>query len=252
MHDNFLHHASRAKLLVGTSPIAFEQIRADQQPALDAFAALPVETRTTSDLTRLLNWDKTSWSKTSNYTPLFDSAVASKLPILAADPPRDLIRATAKTGPSALPAEERSRLGLDTPLSDAQNAASLAEIEASHCGAIPKSAHPNMAYAQRYRDAHMADTLIKAAATNGSAVLITGNGHVRSDRGVPWYLRQRAPDKKVISVLLIEVEDGKTDPSDYVERDESGKPTADYIVFTPRAPRDKDPCEELRSKVPKN
>lgn len=252
VHDSPAHHEFRATMLTYAQSIAFEQIRADQQPALDAFYALPADTRTTADLTRLLDWDKTSWSKTANYTPLFDAAVASKLPILAADPPRDLIRAAAKTGPSAIPAEERTRLGLDTPLSDAQNAASLAEIEASHCGVIPKSAHPNMAFAQRYRDAHMADTLIKAAGKHGSAVLITGNGHVRADRGVPWYLRQRAPDKKVISVLLIEVEDGKTDPADYVERDETGKPTADYIVFTPRAPRDKDPCEDLRSKVPKN
>lgn len=247
VHDNLLHHATRAKLLTGAKATAFEQIRADQQPALDSFAALSPETRTTADLLRLIDWEKTSWSKTSNYTPLFDSAVASKLPIYAADPPRDLIRAAAKTGPSAIPAEERTRLGLDAPLSDAQNAASLAEIEASHCGAIPKSAHPNMAFAQRYRDAHMADTLIKAAATNGSAILIAGNGHVRSDRGVPWYLRQRAPDKKVISVLLIEVEDGKTDPAEYVERDETGKPTADYIVFTPRAPRDHDPCDALKA-----
>ncbi len=264
VHDNELHHRIRAALLglypdedmqpwsALLGPIAFEQIRADQQLALDAFAALPPQTRTTADLTRLLDWDKSPWSKTSNYTPLFDAAVASRLPILAADPPRDAIRAAAKSGPSALPADERTRLGLDTPLSDAQNAASLAELEASHCGAIPKSAHPNMAFAQRYRDAHMADALINAAAKNGSAVLIAGNGHVRADRGVPWYLHQRAPDKKVISVLVIEVEDGKNDPADYVERDETGKPAADYIVFTPRAARDKDPCDELKSKAPKN
>jgi len=252
VHDNAEHHLARAALVSSTTAIAFEQIRADQQPALDAFAALPSETRSTADLTRLLDWDKTAWSKTSNYTPLFDSAVASKLPILAADPPRDLIRATAKTGPSAIPPEERTRLGLDTPLSDAQNAASLAEIEGSHCGVIPKSAHPNMAFAQRYRDAHMADTLIKAAATNGSAILIAGNGHVRADRGVPWYLRQRAPEKKLISVLFVEVEDGKTDPADYVQRDETGRAIADYLVFTPRASRDKDPCEDMRAKSKKN
>ena len=252
VHDNAEHHALRASLLDPRGAIAFEQIRADQQPALDAFAALPPETRTTAGLLRLLDWDKSPWSKTSDYTPLFDAAVASKLPIFAADPPRDLIRAAAKTGPSAIPPEERTRLGLDTPLSDAQNAASLAEIEASHCGAIPKSAHPNMAFAQRTRDAHMADALIKAANTHGGAILIAGNGHVRADRGVPWYLHQRAPDKKVIAVLFIEVEDGKNDPAGYVDRDETGKPIADYIVFTPRAPRDKDPCDDLRSKSQKN
>jgi uncharacterized iron-regulated protein len=245
VHDNPLHHLIRAHLLNLSKAIAFEQIRADQQRALDAFTALPPEARTTADLLHLLDWDKSAWSKTADYKPLFAAALAANRPILAADPPRDLMRAAGKTGLSAIPAEERTRLGLDTPLSDAQNAASLAEIEASHCGAIPKSAHPNMAYAQRYRDAHMAEALIQAADKHGGATLIAGNGHVRLDRGVPWYLRQRAPNKKVISVLFVEVEEGKNGPDFYVERDPDGKLVADYIVFTPKPVREVDPCEAM-------
>jgi uncharacterized iron-regulated protein len=265
IHDNGQHHNFRADFLRSfdapfaggkriNPAVAFEQIRADQQPALDTFAAIPdygLNARNTADLLRLLDWDKSPWSKTADYTPLFSAAVNANLPIFAADPPRDLMRKTAKEGPSALPPEERTRLGLDTPLPDAQAAASLAEIEGSHCGMIPKSAHANMAYAQRYRDAHMADVLLKASAAHGSAILIAGNGHVRSDRGVAWYLRQRAPEKKVISVLFVEVEDGKNDPAAYIERDPTGAPIADYIVFTPKHVRDKDPCETMREQMAK-
>ena len=71
--------------------------------------------------------------------------------------------------------------------------------------------------------------------------LIAGNGHVRSDRGVPWHIRRRQPEARVTSVLLLEVEEGKTDPAAYVPRDPEGRPAADTIIFTPRAKRD-DPC----------
>ena len=50
--------------------------------------------------------------------------------------------------------------------------------------------------------------------------------------------------------MLIEVEDGKTDPEAYVPRDPDGKPAADYIIFTPRAERD-DPCVKMRAKMGK-
>lgn len=266
IHDNAGHHQGRANWLNSerggpTKPlrhfaIAFEQIRADQQAGLDQFAdfnAHAARLANSGDLKRFLEWDKSAWSKMADYTPLFDAAITARLPIYAADPPRDTMKKAAKEGLTvALSHDERARLALDTPLGDAHDAASLAEIEGSHCGMIPKSAQPNMAQAQRYRDAHMADVLLKAAEAHGSAILIAGNGHVRTDRGVPWYIRARRPDVKIVSVMLVEVEDGKTDPEAYMPRGPDGKPAADFLVFTPRGPdRDKDPCEGMKAAVKK-
>jgi uncharacterized iron-regulated protein len=261
IHDNPDHHKARAHWLEGQhrgygapealEAIAFEQIRADQQAGLRQFAEFnqtAARLGTSGDLKRFLEWDKSAWSKMADYTPLFDAAIAARLPIYAADPPREVIRKAAKEGiAAALSEQDRHRLELDQPLGAGNDAASLAEIEESHCGMIPKSAQPNMAEAQRYRDAFMADQLLKAAEANGRAILIAGNGHVRADRGVPWYIRQRAPDKKVVSVMLIEVEAGKTDPEAYVPRDAEGNPVTDFIVFTARSPtRDRDPCEGMK------
>ena len=86
-----------------------------------------------------------------------------------------------------------------------------------------------------------------AAAKHGRAILLAGNGHVRSDRGVPYYLRQMAPGKNIATLLFLEVEDGKTDPAAYVERGPDGRPIADYIVLTPRAERP-DPCIEMKKR----
>ena len=230
-------------------PIVFEQLRADQQAALDAFAELKSvspDNATVAELKRLLDWDKSGWLK-DGYDPLFQAAIDAKLPITAGDVSRASIMKVAEEGEGALPAEDRKHLGLDVPLGKKLDDASLSEIEEAHCGAMPKEAFGGMAYAQRYRDASLADAVLKATEKHGSAILITGNNHVRTDRGVPWYIRQRAPDLKVISVMLVEVEDGKNDPADYVPRDPDGKPATDYIIFTPGADHG-DPCEKMRAK----
>ncbi len=256
VHDNGEHHKLRAILLEAFEAAVFEHIRADQQPALDQFAEFSqtaASLGTASDLLKFLEWRQSPWSKTADFRPLFSAVVSARLPVYPGDPPRDLMRRAAKEGIDvALAAEERTRLSLAIPLGAAADAASLAEIEASHCGMIPTAAHPNMASAQRYRDAHMADVLLKAASQHGSSLLFAGNGHVRTDRGVPWYLRARAPSKAIVSVMLIEVLDGKTDASAYIPRDPDGKPAADFIVFTPPGPnRDKDPCEGMKAAMEK-
>lgn len=260
-HDNAVHHDLQAKLLdTGevlsneTHPpaVAMEQIRADQQGGIDQFRDFEINARrlgTLSELKRFLDWETSGWQK-YNYDPLLSAIIAAKLPIYPGDAPRDTMKALAKQGPTALAAGELARLALDKPLGDEADAASAAEIEEAHCGMLPKSAIPNMAFAQRYRDAHLADATLKAAETQGGAVLITGNNHARTDRGVPWYLRARAPDRKVISVMLIEVEDGKTDAETYVPRGPDGRPAADFIVFTPQAERG-DPCAEFAEKASK-
>ena len=254
VHDNPHHHRLRKWLI--ESPfdpdrrpaIVMEHVRANQQPALDRFKALADAGGGSADeLFGLLEWDKSGWPPAQIFKPLFEAIVAARSPIYPGDPPRDQVRAIARGGLGALAAEEKTRLELDAPLPGPLADALDRELLASHCGALPPQAIPGMALAQRYRDAHQAAALIAAAARHGSAILIAGNGHVRSDRGVPWHIRRRQPDARVTSVLLLEVEEGKTDPAAYVPRDPEGKPAADTIIFTPRAERG-DPCEGLRKK----
>jgi uncharacterized iron-regulated protein len=265
VHDNPAHHKLRAEILSGhswlvasaegvgrvpTPGVVFEHIRTDQQPALEQFRQLSTALKpgTASDLFRLLEWDKSGWPDQKLFEPLFSAAITARLPLRPGDLPRDVIRRAAKEGEAAVAPEDRARLKIDQPLESRLQDALLTELEESHCGMMPKSAFGNMAFAQRYRDAHLADAVLKAAEKQGSAVLLAGNGHVRTDRGVPHYLRQRAPDRKIVTVMLVEVEDGKTDPQAYVPRDPDGKPVADYIVLTPRQERP-DPCEAMRARM---
>lgn len=268
MHDNPDHHSWRAWLLeavvakdgdgarcgpanrtVGPVAAVLEQIRADQRAALDRFNEMgrnKGQAVNVDDLKRQLDWGSSGWSKYA-YEPLLEAFIRGGYPLYPGDPARETIKRVAREGASALPPDELKRLGLDAPLGAALDRASLQEIEEAHCGLLPAEMMPSMAFAQRYRDAHLADATLGAARDHGAAVLITGNIHARRDRGVPWYVRQRAPEVKLKTVLLVEVEEGKEDPADYMPRDPDGQPAADYLVFTAAAPHD-DPCARMRQK----
>lgn len=243
IHDNAEHHKLRAALVrpAATGAVVLEQLRTDQQPAIDDVLARPESERTLEAFLLAVEWERSGWSK-YDYRPLLEAVLAAGLPIYAGDAPRELIRKAAREGPAAISPAELSRLGLDVALDPELHAASLSEIEASHCGAMPKSAFGGMAFAQRLRDATLADVALSALAKHGAVIVIAGNGHVRSDRGVPWYIRQRAPAVAVSTTMLVEVEDGKTDAAAYLPLGPDGKPAADTLIFTPRADRD-DPCK---------
>jgi uncharacterized iron-regulated protein len=260
VHDNGAQHALRAALLKSIvtdlaeakkqppPALVFEHLRTDQAAAL---ATRPEPTSAGArDLLERLDWKNSGWPAAELFLPIFEVAVTHALPMLPGHPARADVRDVARRGLEALPADMVSRLGLDVPLPEALQSALLDELEASHCGLMPRTAFTNMALAQRYRDAHMAAALADAAKTHGSAILFAGNGHVRSDRGVPFDLARLAPDRKVLSVLLMEVRDGRTDAGTYVDRDPQGKPAADFVVLTPRVDRP-DPCEAMRARFKK-
>jgi uncharacterized iron-regulated protein len=255
IHDNPFHHRFRAALLrdlqvvpvtiahwpASRLGVVFEQFATDQQAAIIAAqTGKPAVDRFLADV----SWPTSSWSSYP-YEPLFNAVLAARLPIYAGDVPKPLIRAASKQGEAAVPPEERTRLGLDALLEPRLQDAILTELEASHCGMMPKSAFSNMAFAQRLRDATLADVALKAHKEHGSAIVMAGNGHVRSDRGIAAYIRARAPGVKVVTVALVEIEDGQTDPASYIPRDPDGRPAVDYIVFTPKAARP-DPCDAFR------
>ncbi len=267
VHDNGLHHAWRGALLrdvrgfgepytkaAGLPPkvpaLVFEHIRTDQRASLELFTGLVRSGQhldRPAEFFRFLKWEQSGWPDKKLFEPMISSILAGRHPLFAGDPPRDQVRAVARSGLVSLAEGEVARLGLAAVMEQRLLDALLGELEASHCGLVPKSALGNMALAQQYRDAHQAAAMIEAAQRHGAAVLLAGNGHVRSDRGVPAHLRRLAPDKKIVVVQLVEVEPGKTDPAAYAMRDPDGRPAADFLAFTERAIRT-DPCAEMREK----
>ena len=236
-HDNADHHRLQARALKalvdhGRKPsVAFEMIDLDLQRAVDAFTqsgSVDVD-----ELGRVLEWDKRGWPAWSLYRPIFEVVVAARLKIVATGLSHDLVRKVVREGPGSLPEEIAEHVKM-IPLEPAAAASLDDEIKASHCGMLPDAMVPPMSMAQRVKDALMAN-LLEQNTTPDGAVLIAGNGHVRSDRGVPIYLR-----KPSITISFVEV-DGSRDAADYAK-----EAPAKFVVFTPRVD-DEDPCKKFHA-----
>src|SRR5205085_7040159 len=160
--------------------------------------------------------------------------LAFDVPILAGNLPRgDAMRLVREPFASVLGAARSTQLGLDAPLPPDWQAAQEREIDAGHCGTLPRTLWPGMVRAQAARDAQMAHAL-RTHASRG-AVLLAGNGHVRRDLGVPRWLSMIAGER-VLSVGY--VEDG-TSPV--------GSQQYDAVVVMAPATRG-DPCASLRQR----
>ena len=233
-HDNPDHHQLQARALAslvhhGRKPaVVFEQIDLDLQPAVDAFLASG--SSDVDALGKVLEWDKRGWPAWSMYRPIFEVALAAHLKIVAAGLSHAMARKLVHDGVPSLPPEIASRVRL-VPLEPTVAASLDEEIKASHCGMLPDAMVAPMSLAQRVKDAIMAD-LMTSNATQGGAVLVAGNGHTRTDRGVPIYL------KGAVTISFVEVS-GTREPAAY-EADEPAR----FLVFTPRVDDD-DPCAQF-------
>lgn len=250
-HDNPDHHALQAWMLgqfmaAGKVPlVAFEMMDTGQSAALSShLAAAPKDA---AGLGAAVGWEKAGWPAWSHYQPIAEAALAGGAPLAAASLTRDDTRAIAKGTPSE---PLKVSLGLDKPPSDEIRQAMEAEIKASHCDLLPDKALPAMVRVQRARDAHMAKVLAEGLSHHGSAALIAGSGHVRTDRAVPAFLAEMAPGKRTFAVAFVEVQAEKTDPAAYAEIYGTWRLPFDAVWFTPRFARENQ-CEAMKKHMEK-
>lgn len=245
-HDNPDHHRVqaalvRALLAAGRRPaVAFEMFTADDaRPIARHLAAAP---RDAAGLAAAVDWKRSGWPDWAYYEPIAQAALDAGLPIVAANLAPATVRALAAGDRSALPAGLAARHALDQPLPDGGEAALASELYDAHCGHVPMTRMNGMVLAQRARDATLADGMLTAVPDG--AVLIAGAAHVRTDRGVPAYLRARAPGASIAAVAVLEVREGWTRPRDYAAA-YGGRLPFDWVWFTPRM-GDGDPCARFR------
>lgn len=200
VHDNAELHRFRAAALrhacaAGWRPaIVMEQFDLDRQDDLER--SRRERPRDPKHLIGRASDAPSGWSW-PDYEPVIALALDHDLPLLAGNLPRAQAARIVREGyASVFGAARVQELGLADPPAPPWQAAQEREIDAGHCGALPRAMLPGMARAQFARDALMAQVLRENAAHG--AVLLAGNGHVRRDLGVPRWLGAVAPARLLV------------------------------------------------------
>ncbi len=226
VHDNAAQHALRleafrALLARGARPaLLMEQLDRHKQPALDRLRE-GANAPTADAVIAAAGGPAWDWKF---YRPFIELALQHNLPIVAANVGRDEARGVMRQGLAAT--------GFDASVPADLLKSQAGDIEASHCGMLDAATAGRMALAQVARDQQMA-RLVAQHAERG-VVLLAGNGHVRTDVGVPRWL---PPAVRARSEAIGVLEQGD-DSTAYDRR-----------VFTAPQPRP-DPCEAMRKPPP--
>lgn len=189
VHDSPHAHEARWRDLAqrvhkGWRPVlVMEQFDRDRQAALDMAMAACADAACVVQRAGGDGWD---WPL---LTPVLQLALQYRLPVVAANVSRaDAARVVREGIGAALAPDLLQRFGWPGSLTPGVRAALELAVDQGHCGQLPKGLIARMATAQVARDIWMAEQL-RQHAVHG-AVLLAGNGHVRSDAGVPHWLRQ--------------------------------------------------------------
>jgi len=228
-HDNPTHHVTQADLVEKIAPAAlvFEMLSPDQA------ARVTPDLRDDSEaLAAALNWAESGWPDFAMYHPIFMAAPDAV--IFGAAVPRAAARSAMEVGISASFGPGAALYGLEAPLDPVeQSDRERLQFEA-HCDALPEHLLPAMVDIQRLRDARLAEAAVAALEqTGGPVVIITGNGHARTDWGAPRFLRRVAPNATVFA--LGQTEDGGDLPGRF-----------DAVLDAPSVDRP-DPCAAFRN-----
>ena len=250
VHDNPDHHRIQGQLLHafaagrGKPPaVVFEMIPATMQQRLDSI--LGVEGLDADMIFDAVRWDESGWPSRDLYRPVMEAVVALRAPVIAAGVPRADVRKATRQGLDAVLPQARQQQMQLGPLPRALMEALVADIVKSHCDMIPPEVARRMSAAQRLRDAMLADGVRRGFRAQGAAVLITGNGHARKDRAVPFYLQRHGDVPVPLVVWQAEVRAQATRMEELLPEDAlPPRKVADVVIGTPKAERE-DPCAQF-------
>lgn len=255
IHDNPDHHKLQAAILnhlvkENRKPaIVMEMIRVDQMRRYEAYMQTP--NPTPEALGTALLWQANGWPDWSIYLPIGKAIITHQLEVYPGLASRMLNNHLIKKNIFSLPKQHLTAFHLDQPLEADLQTALIKEVRTAHCDKLPDRVIKPMAEVQRFRDAFMADVMITAANDDPQkkrpVALIAGAGHTRTDRGAPWYLKERLDEiignSKILTIQFAEIQPATKDKQN-LEAIKSlallnpkGNIAADFVWITPRKNR---------------
>lgn len=186
LHDRVEHHRWQLHMLAALSaqstPIAigFEMFPRRVQPVLDSWVA---GTLTEAQFLERSDWAKVWGIETAHYLPLFHFARMHRIPMIALNVERDLIREIARKGEAAVPAAMREGVGRPAPASEEYlrelHAVYLEHGDGKTPTAIDDPAFRNFVDAQLTWDRAMAEAIraARSKSPNRQVIVVVGRGH---------------------------------------------------------------------------
>ncbi len=253
IHDNPDHHTLQAGIinaLVKTQTkkpaLVIEMIKVDQMQRFNGYRNQP--NSKAKHLGTALRWKQNGWPTWDIYLPIGEQIFTHDLEVYPGHTTRIMIDHLIKTDMSILPEKAKQVFKLDVKLEKPLNEALREDIRIAHCNRLPEHVIPPMTQVQRFRDAWMADVMIQASYgkedKRRQSILIAGNGHTRTDRGVPWYLNLREGKDKAATVQFAEITSEAKTINDLAQKNPAGEIATDFIWVTPTIKRG-DKCENM-------
>ncbi|MYM68920.1 hypothetical protein GTP45_19065 [Pseudoduganella sp. FT55W] len=203
VHDNAQGHKLRYELLrqrveAGWRPaIVMEQFDRENQDQLSKAQKGCLDAQCVIRVAGGARWD---WQL---YYPVIQLALTYHLPLVAGNLSRaDASRVVRDGVASSFDPQSVKDYQLDQPLPAAVTSVQQQEIVAGHCNMLPEMMVGGLVNAQVARDIWMAKIIRDQQPKD--VVLIAGNGHVRKDVGVGYWLNRVTPALTMRSVGFIE------------------------------------------------
>ena len=244
-HHNRSHIESaltvlRSLVTRGRRPVlAMEMFGWEGQPALDAYLETKESAR--PEFLERVGWKQNWGGAFEDYEPLVQFAKDQRLPVLAMNPPKTLIRQVVKLGlAQAKEQPEWRQWGMEqeTILDDpAYRSRILSQLQACHGGGAPED-YQTMYDASMVRDEGMAKTVAAAVnrvhaagdPTQGPVVSYTGGGHVQYRLPVPNRVARRVEHGlKQVTIYMATLEQDRA--AELYQSMQEG--IADFVWLTP-------------------
>lgn len=218
-HDVFAHHAVQLNIISGiykqnrNIAIGMEMFQRPYQEKLDAYIAGEMEEKEFLENAEYFK----QWSFDYNlYKPILDFAREEKVPVIALNTSRDIVKKVSATGLDSLTDEERKEIPARMDFSDEKYRASLKEIFELHQGGEEKEFdffYESQILWDETMSMSISEYLEKEP--DRQVIVIAGRGHLAYGSGIPNRTFTRTGKDYSIVLIDSQVEEG----------------IADYIVF---------------------
>lgn len=219
-HDNAIAHWLELELTKALGAkkalvLGAEMLEADNQKQVDAYLLGEINQKQLDSTARLWKNYKT------DYKPLVDYAKSNKIPFIATNIPRKFASMVYKNGFESLEALSEEEKKWIAPLPILYDAtlpgyANMLKEMQGHGG-------ENLPKAQAVKDATMAYFIWKNCKPNTVFLHFNGSYHSENYEGILWYLKQKDPKIKMITIATVS-------QADIVRFEKENLNKADFIL----------------------